>query len=561
MRLLDKFGAAVNYFRGWSAAKQDIAIITIAYFLSQGALLFLTGKWVDDWNPYWDDEILREMAYRYGQGEPFIWLKKLSYVLPGNGYLFLIFFFYYMASLSLYWILLSVNNIPRWDRIWLVLFFAVLPVNDARAMNICFPYGFCYGVFYFAFFLLTHLFSINNIFLHWLIRICTLMVFIASFPTNSLLVFYAIPLAYIWYRDDKRGISFLWRYADFLVIPLAFWIIKKSLWPAYGFYADYYKVGILGMARAGVYVFPESLAVLGRIFFAIVNPIVFWGICVWGLFKLYQCFICEMPHTINNRKGMITGIIIGLIVLNIGIFPYLVIGNPVIYIAAFEGRNALLVPLGAAFVFYYGIKLCPVEEKMRHVVCAMVVLMSIGKMNHRYMDYQEWAYQQMAIGEHMRHSSEIRDGQNFLWVHLGARHRCDFWSMAGISREVFGDEKRLFLTQHELHAKYWFQEGVGENTLTSRHHNLGQYDLKNQKIDGVILYQYSGISKRMLLGLKFDEMFRPQRFLERISSLGYMDYIPAGGFVINDKDMPTMWSEKGAADISQRSPKPMLPPR
>lgn len=558
MRWLDKFGEAVNYFRGWSAAKQDIAIITLVYFLSQGAILLLTGKWVDDWCPFWEEATLREMAYMSGSGEPVIWIKRLGYALPGNGYLFLTFFFFYMASLSLYGILVTVNEIPRWDRVWLVLFFTVCPVNDARVTNICFPYGFCYGAFFIAFFLLTQFFSIKNIFLRWFVRVCTLILFVASFPINSFLVFYAIPLAYIWYRDDRRGISLLWRYADFLVIPVAFWVIKKSLWPAYGFYAGYNGVGLSGLLRACVQIFPASFSLVWRILMEIAHPMLFIGICIWSLYKLYQCFIFTMPTTEEQKSRLRYALILGFVFLGIGIFPYLVVGRSAIAISGFNGRDSVLVPLGTAFIFYYGIKLCPIEEKLRHIVCVMLVLMSIGRMNQRYIGYQEWAYQQMAIGEHMRHSSEIKEGQNFLWVHLGASDAVPFWAMSGIAREIFGDEKRLFLTEDALHSDLY--QDITVKMLTDHQYNLGQYDLKNQKLDGVILYQNSSISRRTLLSLKFDEMFRPHRFWNRIASLGYMDYIPAGGFIINDKDMPTMWSEKGAADISQRIPKPFIAP-
>ncbi len=560
MRWLDRVGECVGWFRRWSATKQDVAIITLVYFLSQGAILFLTGKWVDDWCPFWEEETLREMAYMTGSGEPCIWIKKLGYALPGNGYLFLVFVFFYVASVSLYSILQTIEDISRGDRFWLVLFFSVLPVNDARVTNICFPYSFCYGVFFFAWWFLSQYFSTGRSTMRLLFRVLALCLFTMSFVTNSFLVFYVIPLAYICYREKKRGIFCLWRYMDLLVAPIIFFVIKKILWQPYGFYAGYNKIEITGILGAVKYIPIVCFDIAWDVVRSIVpSSSFFLLVCGWGLYQVYSGIVWERTHESDEPHSIIR-VLVGSGLLTIGVFPYLVVGRTSVPISGFQGRDALLTPLGLAFVMYYGIKLCSTQEMIRRFLYAAVVLFSINCTNQRYMEYQAWTYQQMAVGEHMRVSPEISKGQNFLWIHYGSSFRWDFWSMAGIAQGVFGDETRLFLTREEIHRSSWFKEKYGENMLTGHQYNLRDYDLKRQVLDGVILYQHPYFSLRALLGLKFDEMFHPARFKEKICKLGYMVFIPAGGAIVNDRNMKTMWSKEAAADISQRVPVPFERP-
>ena len=62
--------------------------------------------------------------------------------------------------------------------------------------------------------------------------------------------------------------------------------------------------------------------------------------------------------------------------------------------------------------------------------------------------------------------------------------------------------------------------------------------LRQNNLDGLFLY--------------FDEMFRTQRFWERISSLGHMVYISAGGVIINDKDICRLCGLKKARRIFRK---------
>ncbi len=270
---------------------------------------------------------------------------------------------------------------------------------------------------------------------------------------------------------------------------------------------------------------------------------------IWGLHKLYQCFVFEEETHSLQENNSVLGLLAGFIFISIGIFPYIVVGRSIIYIDGVNGRDSLFVPLGAAVFLYYGISLCPIRKHLSHIVCSVIVILSMGCMNKKYVGYQEATYQQMAIGNHMRESKEIREGQNFLWVNSKNYDWFRFYVLTGIAQEVFQDEKRLFLSERNLHSYSWFQQGIVKNMMPWHYFHLGEYDLTHLEIDGVILYQYTPISTGAVLKLKFDELFRKALFEQKIHELGHIDYIHAKGYIMNDRDMKTMWSKKMAVDV------------
>ena len=113
MSFINLMEKCLKKFREWTPVKQDIFIITITYVCSQGCLFLLTGKWIDDWAPYWEEDVMREIFAMSGFGEPMILIKKLGYFFPGNGYLVLVFLLFLASSLSLYGVLHTANGLSR----------------------------------------------------------------------------------------------------------------------------------------------------------------------------------------------------------------------------------------------------------------------------------------------------------------------------------------------------------------------------------------------------------------------------------------------------------------
>src|SRR5690606_21089853 len=73
------------------------------------------------------------------------------------------------------------------------------------------------------------------------LRTLILSIFYAAFHTNSILVFYIIiPVLLIFYFKPKSRLDLLkiaFRFSDFMLLPIFFWIIKKTLTPTSGIFA------------------------------------------------------------------------------------------------------------------------------------------------------------------------------------------------------------------------------------------------------------------------------------------------------------------------------------
>ncbi len=544
----------LKWFYGLTQNTQDIILLSIAYLLSQGMLPLVSGKWGDDWAQYWDMEVMQRVFVQTGLGFIGIWIKKFEFLLPGNGYLIFTFSFYYIAAISLYVVLQTVEGLSREDRLWLVSFFAVLPINDARVMNICFPYAVAYGAFFLAFALLAKFFSIQGFFARCVVRVLSLACFFFSYVMNSLLVFSIVPLAYIIYKEKKQ-IKRLLYYLDFLLLPPLYWIMKSLFWPAIGVYASYYSVTIPRLIKSIFWSGPAAVMVVKEILRSMIPDIILILIFIFGIYKLYQNYVDSNHWTTQSRKYT-AGVLLGFALIGIGQYPYMVIGRGFhFHVDGFVGRDVILSPLGAALVIYYGIRLFPVREAAKKFLCFLLVLMSIVVFNQRYFGYQQWGYQQMVLREHMRDNEEIQEGHNFLLIHSenDSREWSRFWALSGIAHEAFGDEKRLFLRPEEVHTWQWKIDS--ENALRAKVNHLADHDFQNLELDGVIYYRHPDELKRVpaVLELKFYELFCEQEFKKKLRSLGYLDYIPAGGSIVNDAGMKTMWSEEAIAEVSQKS--------
>ena len=203
-------------------SNKPILSISIVYLLSHGFLLFITGRWWDDWC-LWGvtKNQLVEWSMEMGRPET-IPVNWLLHSLPEGSYRILVFFLFYFSYIFFYKILYIGINLSKRDSLSIALLCVVLPMNDARALECVFPYSLGVFLFLSAFYLLVLLFSNKR--RKTYLRIIIHVLFFASFILNSNLVMYATVLIFILYKE-KTIHSYL-RYADFVCIPLLFFAIK-----------------------------------------------------------------------------------------------------------------------------------------------------------------------------------------------------------------------------------------------------------------------------------------------------------------------------------------------
>ncbi|MBI4349906.1 MAG: hypothetical protein HY550_00560 [Elusimicrobia bacterium] len=328
----------------------------------------------------------------------------------------LVFALYLGSALCLNSVLKVLRAIGDRERLFVVLLFAVLPVNTARIAVSNMNYAVSYFLFFLgAYCLAAYLRRPGNLSL----RLCSLAAFFVSFSTNSLLVFYAAVLLFILLFEAERPGGGLMRglrrapaYADFIVLPAVFWLVLRLFFPPYGNYSDQNQLtlqGLLGWTR---------LLPLLRSY---VKSAVFDAFLVRGaaavLLALSLAWLVEKIRT--EKEGFTSPyaypavIAAGVLLVLAGAFPYLAVSKyPVDF--SWNSRHALLLPLGLSLLLVYGtvalVKLFSFHRVVSTFLLSLLTVTYAGASNRAYSRFlREWV-KQAAIVEYLKSSDIAKNG-------------------------------------------------------------------------------------------------------------------------------------------------------
>lgn len=430
---------------------------------------------------YWDDWVLYSQSFDE--------IKDLSNQLTGNTHLFeyihlalshigngvlsyrvATFIVYFLAGLFLYFILLDIKQIPQQSAFYIALLFLILPVNSARIALCDLPYGLFLCVFFFAFWLLTHYIHRNGTFLF---RLAILGLFYLSFFVNSLLVFYAIVLLYIFYKTScpaKRRhklIIFAAHYLDFILLPIVFYYIKTTYFAPYGLYKNYNAVSsdhlniffklFTSLKTAFYEPLLQSFIISGR----------FWGLFfITSLFLfLYLRKITTSDITPKQASGWVPAyagmtMVLGFVFFALAIFPYVAVGK-LPALSNFDSRHMLLVPLGLSLVLYCSILLVGrLNATLAHILLIALIASCLLKNMHDQTQYlKDWFYQ-IALEEHYKTNELIKNNATFIFksdIPFVNNRSMQFYEHNGLLKKVFGDDKRFMgdnLGELQTYASY-----------------------------------------------------------------------------------------------------------
>src|SRR5690606_15478799 len=109
--------------------------------------------------------------------------------------------------------------------------FMIFPLNSARVAGINVPYATCYLAFFLAWYLLKERKKVAAV------------LFLFSFNTNSLLVFYVL-LIYVFNFTNRQGnhVAVTKRIRQnwiFIALPFFYFFVKQYFFKPYGFYENY----------------------------------------------------------------------------------------------------------------------------------------------------------------------------------------------------------------------------------------------------------------------------------------------------------------------------------
>lgn len=338
-------------------------------------LLNTRGYYWDDWGlignfsfDSMNQQFLQNGNIWYGYFE-WIFISLQPYGIPL--FRFFTFFSFFVCGLCVYHIAKSLQILKTYELFFIVAFFLLLPFNViSRNALINAPYTLCYLLFFLAFFII----SVKST-QHILSRILTLALFFISFTMNSLLVFYILPLAYMFYIH-KAYISFkaLWhwiiRHFDFIILPIVFYTIKILFFKPYGLYEGYNAVSASGFFKAFIKTPIFSVLHLLHTSFFLLG-----SLCVIALILGAVILIYRLRHRLLAKRDIFS-IGLGFIIMWAGMFSYVVVFKYVAFDTVAD-RFGILESLGAGIVLVFLINMLTKNANYKIWILSILTLCAL----------------------------------------------------------------------------------------------------------------------------------------------------------------------------------------
>jgi hypothetical protein len=410
--------------KGQLSTRSSITVIVLLYVAAWGGLLLSSGGvYWDDWvfvdaSPSQTLEITRQLGLPWW-GYLLLGLMRLGPV----GYHVLSFVLFLSIGMSVLAILRRVPLLSPNERTFVAALVVVLPLMAARPALTVQLYVLSYALFFIAWYLLVRARPPGRA-----AMVSAGVLFAISFSTGSLLVFYVLPLAHLWYQDGYRGgvplRRMLFRYWPFLVLPVAWYLIKLGLFQPYGAYVGYNQIDVRSLTIPTVQL--ASIALV--------------------LVALYQVSGRLSPPIL----GVLTALVVGVSLMALAVFPYVVVGHGSPPYEEWRSRDELLMPLGVAVVV---LALCRIVGSLLGRSAAQVagigalalsVLASAAICASYYVDWQK----QQALVDVFRASPALERG-SVLIFHDETRdlnifdRSYRFYEWSGLLRRAFSDSARF----------------------------------------------------------------------------------------------------------------------
>ena len=436
----------------------------IAYTIMHGGLLLASNAvfW-DDWLVYRSSDSVIFQTFSEA-GSILNWVSYLHIFMLAIGvwsYKLFTFFLMFGAGLLLAFILERNSLIPKSLRFTLVLLFLILPFNFARIAAIDFPYALCYFSFFLAWALIDRS------------RVMAAGLFLLSFNTNSLLVFYFLPILDLLYRtcrplDLRSAMKFPLRRPELMILPFAFFYTKIKFFKPSGDYDGYnqnFKLKhIFNAAKEQ--------------FFDIGTIELNWPIFSLLLLGAFYAIIKNSAY-ISDKISLRTSVFIfcgGIFVFLLAVLPYWILDLvPTFY--EWASRHQLLMPLGTSMIIVGFIWLFPRPLRVLGTSVVVAGSLSLGVVNYSQF-WLDWQKQKMLV-KLFAASDDIRKADVLLiddqTLNLNAiKREYRFYEWNGLLEEAFGNQSRFAVSADK--SKWYFEKEA--NRFASEMYKAGAHKFK-----------------------------------------------------------------------------------
>ncbi len=465
--------------------------VFILYSLSHFGLLLLGN------HPFWDDWVLvdapKEQIFDiFSQlGSFFNLFGHLHVGMLAIGpwfYRFATFILYYGIGFFFFSILRRSRLFAERQAFMAALLFLVLPFNVGRGSLILFPYTLCLFLFMLAWVILPRK------------RIPSLVLFFLSFNTNSLLVFYLLPLI-----EDFLGFAGKFRY-DFpptfakfmmllrqysfsrpltILLPFAYFAPKVIFFKPYGAYKGYNEsFSLFNLFRTPLSHLKELVRGVST------GDIPSVLLMVITLVLIVIC-VRSFALRANNRHVLV----ISALVLYIGLFPYYILGLVPTF-TEWGTRHQLLMPFGFSMLVVSGIGSIRPEsfaKKGFAVIISLCVAVSIFNSALFRAD----ALKQEAVQRFMANALDSSK-PGLVVLDDSTKNALDrkyrFYELNGMLSRSLGHQKSFGVLDH---LAYPYTYGYFDKYFT-REYNAANHDRRSDQAIDVVMLDSDSYWKNLL---------------------------------------------------------------
>lgn len=457
-------------------------LIGLVALLGHGLLLLNDGTYFDDW-------ILQPMLAEARWQEFFNWFSEMS--LPVSGYFywgvkqaglfgyyqaaaFLLIFF---SAVLIYKICLRLTWINRYEALGIALLSMVFPAYQATVVLCHLHYEFFYCMFLLAAWLLLRAEQIkgqNGLGLP--LRLPSLFLFFLAFNLNSLLVFYFSFLLLL-FLHLKQAHQFSWlaaaktllpRYADFILLPFAYWIGKKLFFPTHGLYANYnvIKLSLASIANNLLtFIMTAGYAQVEASVARLMGQPVLWILILAGVYLAYSGFMKKreplaLPHFQIEQLSRKTKWIFlyGVVLLLSGVFAYSAVGaspSP----SGWNTRHAILFGLPMAVLIVAALRPLWInglyhepgnfDSRLAGILigASLLAAFTLSTISY-YAGWQVRAIKDRAVMTVLANAPAMKKFSVF-WIDdqfpAGGERAYRFYEWSGMFKQVWGGESRIGL--------------------------------------------------------------------------------------------------------------------
>ena len=273
---------------------------------------------------------------------------------------FITFILCFINAIFLDKILSRIKIINENNRFNICVLFLIAPLYLSRITFSVFPYTVCIFLFFYAWFIYPKHKKFSS------------LLFFISFSTNSLLVFYLLPILENFlnnYQFKKKSIFMFFKNNLFvLVLPFLYFSIKLSLFRPYGLFKGYNQnFNFKLLFTTPLFQINDALNFKSSLILII--PLI-----VLIFTHIFYKYI-PIKSSENDKKFSKQIFILGIISLFLGLFPYWILGYSPSFNYLWGSRHQLLMPLGIALIS--SSILSRFEVGSRRVLLSLLVSISI----------------------------------------------------------------------------------------------------------------------------------------------------------------------------------------